>query len=73
MKVCFVLFKSIPLRKEEVTLVTQQPLLRYNVSILMVDVPIKVSGLVKDFKTNCASDSYDAFIRSKFNKFLLDK
>jgi hypothetical protein len=72
MKVCFVLLKGIPLGKEEITLVAQQPLLRDNVSVLMVGVPIKVSGLVKCFQTNCASNSHDAFIRSKFNKFLLD-
>jgi hypothetical protein len=60
MKVCFVLLKSIPLGKEEVTLVAQQPLLRDDVSMLMVSVPIKISGLIKRFQTNCASDSHAA-------------
>jgi hypothetical protein len=60
MKVCFVLLKSIPFRKEEVTLVTQQPFLRDDISMLMVGVPIKVSGLVKRFQTNCASNSHAA-------------
>ena len=72
MKVCFVLLKGIPLGKEEVTLVAKQPLLGDDISVLMVGVPVKVSGLVERFQTNCASNSHDAFIRSKFNKFLLD-
>ncbi len=71
MKVCFVLLKSIPLEKEEVTLVAKQPLLRNDVSILMVGVPVTVSCLVKRFKTNCASNLYDVFIRIIFKK--LDK
>ena len=73
MKVCFVLFKSIPLGKEEVTLVAKQPLLRDDVSMLMVSVPVKVSGLVKRFQTNCASNSYDAVSSRKYNKFLFDE
>jgi hypothetical protein len=39
----------------------------------MVGVPIKVSGLVKRFQTNCASNSYDAFSSRKYNKFMFDE
>ncbi len=73
MKVCFVLLKSIPLGKEEIALVAKQPLLRDDVSVLMVGVPIKVSGLVKRFQTNCSSNSYDAVSSRKYNKFMFDE
>ncbi len=61
----FVLLKSISLGKEEVTLVAKQPLLRDNISMLMVGMPVKVSILVKGFQTNCASNSLASFIQSK--------
>jgi hypothetical protein len=60
-----VLLKSISLGKEEVTLVAKQPLLRDNISMLMVGMPVKVSILVKGFQTNCASNSLASFIQSK--------
>jgi hypothetical protein len=69
MKVCFVLLKSIPLGKKEVTLVAKQPFLRNDVSMLMVGVPVKVSGLVERFQTNCFKNSDDAFTTSKYNKW----
>jgi hypothetical protein len=67
MKVCFVLLKSIPLGKEEISLDAQKPFLRDDVSMLMVGEPVKVSGLVECFQTNCFKNSDDAFTRSKYN------
>ena len=55
MKVCFVLLKCVPLRKEEITFVAQEPLLRDDVSVLLVRVPVEVSGLVESFEADGAS------------------
>ena len=54
----FLFFKNIEFREKEVALVAKEPLLRNDVGVLMVGVPVKVASLVKRLKADRAGDSH---------------
>ena len=57
-EVGLVLLEVVQVREEEVALVAEEPLLRHDVGVMLVGVPIEVPGLVEGLQADGASDPH---------------
>ena len=57
-EVGFVLLEVVQFREEEVTLVAEEPLLRDDVGVMLVGVPVEVPGLVEGLQADGASNPH---------------
>ncbi len=60
MEIGFVLLQGVPLRKEEVALLTEEPVFRHRVRVVLIGVPVKIASPIKGVQADSARDSHAA-------------